>query len=225
MTIKKNETDKVKLAYLTSQVAWDERFGDVITRAKNWRTAFLMICVLAFLQTCVLLEEMHRSHVVPFVVAVDSLHRAVGMGLATETSIADPHMIQAQLQQYVVDARSISSDPYILKSHLEQVFDWTLPQCQARGFLVDYIRTLDPFSVAKANTVEVDVRNVNAISPQSFEVDWVETKRDNLGALVSKDEWKGVFQVALYAAKDEAHAAQNPLGIYITDISWSKSAF
>lgn len=219
---KQNEAE-LSMPYLIARAEWDERYGSLITRAKNWRIAFLMMSVFACLQCIALIEEMHRSHVVPFVVAVDHLEHVVGAGLASETNAADPRMIRAQLQQYVEFSRSITSDRYVLKSHLETTFNWTLQPSEARGFLVDYYHSIDPFSLAATDTVEVNVENINRISPSSYEVSWGETKRDNLGEVVSREEWKGVFGLTVMAPKNETAAAANPLGIYITSISWSKS--
>jgi len=51
-----------------------------------------------------------------------------------------------------------------------------------------------------------------------------ETERDQLGNLAgSKEEWKGVVGVLIAPPKDEVTARRNPLGIYVTTISWSRS--
>jgi type IV secretion system protein VirB5 len=221
-TVTKEKESKLYLPYLAARSEWDERYGSLITRAKNWRVAFLMAMCLGCLQTIVLLEEMHRSHVVPFVVAVDHLGHDVGHGMATETTVANPLMIRAQLQQYVINARSVSSDQWILKSALESVFSWTQKPSQANGFMVDYLRKEDPFSLAAHSTIQVEVSNINQITPTSYEVSWEESKRDNMGEIQSTEEWKGIFSVMVLTPKDELSASKNPLGIYITSISWSK---
>lgn len=211
------------LAYLAARAEWNERYGSLITRAKNWRVAFLIVACFCCLQAVALIEELHRSHVVPFVVAVDHLERVVGQGVATETTVADARMIHAQLQQYVEYSRSITSDQYLLKQRLESVFNWTVTPSQANGFLVDYYHQEDPFSLAGTATVQVEVKNINQLTGTSYEVTWIEHRRDNLGQSISNDEWKGIFGLTLLAPKDEQSAARNPLGIYVTSISWSKT--
>jgi type IV secretion system protein VirB5 len=208
--------------YIAARSEWDERYGSLITRARNWRWAFVLAMCLGCLQTLVLLEEMHRSHVVPFVVAVDHLGHAIGQGAATETTVTDSRMIHAQLQQFVEYSRSISSDQWLLKSRLESVFNQTQVPSQANGFLVDFYRKEDPFSMSHLGTIQVEVKNINQITPTSYEVSWVEQKRDNMGGATPPEEWKGIFALTVLTAKDDASAARNPLGIFITSISWSK---
>lgn len=221
-TSEKKES-KVSVPYLNARAEWDERYGSLITRAKNWRVAFLMMGALACIEGLALLEEMHRSHVIPFVVAVDHLQHAVGQGIATETTVADPKMIRAQLQQFVEYSRSITSDQFLLKDRLEAVFNWTLPMSEANGFLVDYYRKSDPFAQSKIGTVEVEIKNINQITPTSYEVSWVEHKRDNQGEAISNDEWKGILELTVLTPKDDVSVARNPLGIYVKSISWSKT--
>jgi type IV secretion system protein VirB5 len=213
----------VSLPYLAARAEWDERYGSLLTRAKNWRTAFVIMGILACIEGLALNQEMRRSHVVPFVVAVDHLGHAVGQGMAVETTVADPRMIRAQLQEFVEYSRSVSTDQLLLKERLEAVFDWTLPQSEANGFLVDYYRKEDPFSVSKTGTTQVEVKNINQITGSSYEVSWVEHRRDNVGEPMSNDEWKGIFELVVLTPKDEVSAAKNPLGIFVKSISWSKT--
>jgi type IV secretory pathway TrbF-like protein len=209
--------------FLDARAEWNERWGDLITRAKNWRVAFLLMAGLACIEGLALVEEMHRSHVVPFVVAVDHLNQVVAAGLATETGPTDPRLIRSQVETYITEARSISSDKEVLKSRLEHVFGTTVQPSPAYTFLVDYFRTTSPFEQADSGTVTVDVHNVTPISSSSYEVDWTETKRDKEGNVIGKEDWKGVLGIVISPPKDASSGMKNPLGIYVNSVTWSKS--
>lgn len=209
--------------YLVARQEWDERWGNLVTRARNWRVAFIMMAMLACLQAVALIVEMKRSYVVPFVVAVDSLHQVVGAGLATETTPLDPALIRQQIQNYVENARSISSDQLVLKDHLEKAFDATVSPSPAHALLVEYYQSESPFELASKGTVQVAVHNITSISAKSYEVNWTETKRDNAGKTIATEEWKAVLGVVVSPPKTEAEIWKNPLGVYINAISWSKS--
>src|SRR5687768_7160537 len=75
--------------YLTARREWDERYGDQITRARNWRTMAFLSGLVALSATCGLIWQTTKSHVVPFVVVTDSLGRAVASGIADQASPAD----------------------------------------------------------------------------------------------------------------------------------------
>ena len=225
-----NEVEKVsgptadaKASYLVARAAWDERYGDLITRARNWRAAFFAICVLTGLLCIALVAEMRRSHVVPFVVAVNDLHQVVGMGLADETSGANPLLVQARLQQYIENARSVSSDPLVLKDRLTSVFDGTVLSSPAFNYLQELWRNDSPFTRAETETVQVSVHNVTQLSPTSYEVNWTEVRRDKSGNTFATEQWKGVLGVVISPPKDVDAARRNPLGIFVNSVTWSRS--
>lgn len=208
--------------YMDARSAWDERYGDLISRAQNWRMAFFGMTGVALLVGSSLLYEMRRSHVVPFVVAVDNLNQVVATGYATEAAAADPRLIRARLQEYIEDARSVSTDPLVMKADITKAFDMTVSGSAGENFLKEFYTSDSPFE--KQNTTQVDVHNISSLTPTSYELTWSETKRDKVGNLVGpKEEWKGIVGIQVAPPKDEVTARRNPLGIYVTSISWSRS--
>jgi type IV secretion system protein TrbF len=92
----------------------------------------------------------------------------------------------------------------------------------AQNFISDFYRNNQPFTRAQSETVSVDVQSALQDSEETFEIEWVETIRDLYGTVKEKDRWKGVFNIALNPQKDEGLARVNPLGIYVTQASWSR---
>src|SRR5438552_18232584 len=76
------ETDPNMSAYLSARREWDERYGDLITRAKNWRAIALLCIVVALIEAVGMIALSMRSKTIPYVVAVDSLGRQVAAGTA-----------------------------------------------------------------------------------------------------------------------------------------------
>jgi len=68
----------------------------------------------------------------------------------------------------------------------------------------------------------VEVRSVLPTSERTFEVEWSETARDLYGAVKAQDHWKAAFMIAVNPPLDERMARINPLGIYVTNVSWGK---
>lgn len=215
------ETTGVSQSYINARVAWDERYGDLIGRAQNWRAAFFAMTGVAALVGGSLLYEMHRSYVVPFVVAVDSLNNVVGEGFANESSVADPRLVRSRLLEYVEDTRSVSSDPLVMRGDITKAFDMTANASPAENFLKQFYTTESPFE--KTETTQVEVHNIASLTPTSYELTWTETNRDKVGNVTSKQEWKGVLGILIAPPKDEVTARRNPLGIYVTTITWSRS--
>ena len=70
--------------YLAARREWDERYGDLITRARNWRTMAALSSLVALVATAGMVWLSSQSHVVPFVVLVDNLGRPVARASLTK---------------------------------------------------------------------------------------------------------------------------------------------
>ena len=66
------EVSEANSPYLAARREWDERYGDLITRARNWRTMAALCSLVALVATTGMVWLSARSHVVPFVVLVDN---------------------------------------------------------------------------------------------------------------------------------------------------------
>src|SRR5438093_355157 len=66
--------------YLAARREWDERYGSLITRARNWRLIAILCASAALMQTAGLIALSLRAKVVPYVVAVDALGHQVAAG-------------------------------------------------------------------------------------------------------------------------------------------------
>jgi type IV secretory pathway TrbF-like protein len=208
--------------YLAARREWDERYGDLITRARNWRSMAALSALIALLAVSGIVWLAARSQVVPFVVAIDNLGRAVASGLADQTSSADDRLKRASILDWVESLRSVTTDGNAQRKIIDRVYAHIANGSQAQAFVSDFYRTAQPFTRAQAETVSVEVQSVLATSDHTFEVEWVETTRDLYGTVKSTDRWKGSFIIALNPPKDEGQARVNPLGIYVSEASWTK---
>ena len=77
--------------YLAARQEWLERYGSYIAQARNWRIAALSAIGIAALFGAGMVYEADRVHVVPYVVEVDKLGKAVELAQAVRAgSFAQP---------------------------------------------------------------------------------------------------------------------------------------
>ena len=57
---------------------------------------------------------------------------------------------------------------------------------------------------------------------RTAEVEWTETAFDLKGEKIGAQNYKGVITISIHPPADEGLARVNPLGIYVTNVSWSK---
>src|SRR5258708_27619110 len=90
--VRRPEVSNAHNPYLAARREWDERYGDLITRAKNWRTMAALSSLIALVATSGVVWLSARSRVVPFVVLVDKLGRPISSGVADQTSLNDDRL-------------------------------------------------------------------------------------------------------------------------------------
>jgi type IV secretory pathway TrbF-like protein len=92
--------------YLAARREWDERYGSLITRERNWRIMAILCSLVALASIGGMIRLSTKSHIVPFVVAMDSLGRTAAAGSAEETSPSDDRLKRATLFNWVEDLRN-----------------------------------------------------------------------------------------------------------------------
>lgn len=218
----KAKTVEIHNPYLAARREWDERYGEFITRARNWRTVAIISAFASLLATGGIVWLSAKSHVVPFVVLIDSLGRPMASGLAEQTSVGDDRLRRAVLQDWLEGLRMVTTDGIAQRRAIDRVYAHIASGTNAQAFISEFYRNDPPFKRAQTGSVSVEVKSVLPISDRSFEVDWIETSRDLYGNVNSTDHWKGSFTVALNPPTEERQARINPLGLYVTAASWAK---
>ena len=208
--------------YLAARREWDERYGDLVTRARNWRTIAVLCTIIALIASGGMVWLSTKSRVVPFVVAIDHLGRPVASGIADQTSATDDRLKRASVLNWVENVRTVTTDGVAQRKAIDHVYAQIANGSHAQAFISDYYRSDPPQKRAETETVAVEVNSVLPTSDRTYEVDWRETSRDLYGTVKSTDRWKGSFTIALDPPTDERLARINPLGIYIIQASWSK---
>ena len=96
-------TSKTLNPYTAARQEWDERYGDLISRAKHWR----LIAFLSMTTTLVCVTGMvtigYRSHTVPYVVALDEVGRAVPVVPAKQVAVKDVRLQEATVARWITN--------------------------------------------------------------------------------------------------------------------------
>lgn len=208
--------------YLTARREWDERYGDQITRARNWRLIAILCAAVAIVLAGGLVWQSSRSRVVPFIAVIDSFGRPIVSGLSDQTTTADERLKKATVLQWVEELRTVTTDGVAQRKAIDRVYSHIANNSPAMTFVSDFYRANQPFERAQNETVGVDVRSVLPTSDRTFEVDWIETSRDLYGNVKTTDRWKGTFTIAVNTPTDERIARVNPLGLYVVSANWSR---
>jgi type IV secretion system protein VirB5 len=216
------ETSRTENPYLAARREWDERYGHFITRERNWRIMAYVCGLTSLLTVAGLIWLSARSHIVPFVVAMDSLGRPIAAGPAEQTTTADDRIKRATLYSWLENLRLVTSDGITQRKSIDRVYAYVASGSQAQAFISEFYRGDPPQKRAQTQTVNVEVQSVLPTSDRTYEIEWAETTRDLYGAVIEKARWKAALTIALNPPTDEGAARINPLGIYVTNANWGK---
>jgi type IV secretion system protein VirB5 len=204
--------------YLSARREWNERYGDYIARARSWRWAAFAALFVSLVLAISVVWQAAQSKVVPYVVEVDKLGEAIAVARADRATTTDVRVVKAQLAAWIVDVRSVSSDPLAQKSELSR--SYAMSAATATLFLNDYYRQHSPFGQPRIVAVSVDA--VLPVSQQTYQLQWSEDARDLQGRDLATTHGLASVTVALDPPTDERGILSNPLGLYVTGISWTQ---
>ena len=214
--------------YIDARNAWLERYGTYIQQAYNWRLVAMLEAVGLIAAVVGLIYISTQTKLVPYVVAVDKVGMAFAVAPADRAAPVDERVVRAELSTWIQNARTVLADGYVQLQMLNSAYAFVDGSSPAKEFLDSYYQSGDnsPFKRARKQTVQVAV---NAIQPinntaTSYEVQWTETVRDDHGHVTptSPETWSGIISFNLTPPTEEATILRNPLGLYITAVSWQK---
>jgi type IV secretion system protein VirB5 len=158
------------------------------------------------------------------VVAVNSSGQYLGSGSTGSSVVISEDMKRAALSDWVMNFRTVTSDSIAQRAAIEKVYSMISSGSSAQTLVSDFYRGNPPQIRAQTQTVHIEVNSVLATSGKTCEVEWRETTRDLQGNVVSEQRWKGVFTFVISASppNDERLTRLNPLGLYVTQATWSK---
>ncbi len=200
---------------------WD----DEQIRTQNhqlWRVLLASIAANVIF-TIALTVQMLRPHTLPYVVMVDAKGEPV--------TVAEPVVGTASLNdatkrwaiaRFIRNARTVTANLDEEKENLAELMAFARQQAAValKAYYNDDDQVHSPFKIAKKSWVEVnDIRVLRLPVPDTYQVDWAETRNDyNDHASVTRN-WRATVTVS--AGQASGKDPRNPLALFVTSLDWS----
>lgn len=210
--------------YLNARREWQERYGDHVTAAANWRLAAICSAIITAIAVTGLAYTASQNHYIPYVVQVDKLGVAVPAGRADVASRADERIVRAQLARWISNVRSVYVDAAAQRSIIDESYAMVSKGGSAFNLLNDNFRANSPFERAQKETVTIEVSTVLPMAGDSWRVEWKEITRGRDGRIESTADWQAAVTIQISPPTSEVTILRNPLGIYVVEFSWTKRA-
>jgi len=205
--------------YQRARQEWDARMGSAVLSARVWRSAtfasLAIIGVLGVALPVVALQQRTFVHVVEVSPEGQVLNvRAVDGNWSPSEAQTAYH-----IGRFVRLVRSLPTDGVVLRENWLEAYKFLTPQAAAQ--LTEIARADDPFLSLGRVGRTVQIRSILARSDQSWEVSWVE-RATNATGTTDPEIYTGVFTVTTQAPRNADEIVNNPLGLVISDFSWSR---
>lgn len=209
--------------YLAARREWNERYGSYVQQAANWRLATFGALAVALVAVGWAGYRSSESRFIPYVVQVDKLGDAVAVGPVSTAPVRDNRVIVAQLARWVFDVRSVFHDARAENVLLADSYQSVAPDSQALASINQWLRAHNPFKRGHDTTVSVSVHDVLPISANVYRVTWTERVRGRNTGTVDVSHWSAIITIKIEPPSSAAAIMKNPMGVYITNFSWSRS--
>ena len=162
-------------------------------------------------------------------VEVDKLGQAVAVAPAQRAAAVDQRVVHASVASFVSDARLVTPDVALQRKAVFRLYSMLSANDPATAKTNEWLNGSEdssPFKRAAKETVSTEILSVIPQTPDTWQVDWMETTRDRQGVVkglpVRMRALVTVYTVATTPNTTEEQVRNNPLGIYVRDFSWSK---
>jgi type IV secretory pathway TrbF-like protein len=123
------------------------------------------------------------------------------------------------IQEFIQHAKTVTGDLAGEKEHLNDAYALADKQAKAELDAYYFDKQIDrlPFDIAKKSWIQVTIPRVLKSSvPNTYQVDWQESKTDNNTVVTEDSAWRATVTVG-----DGPITDRNPLGLYVVNLDWA----
>ncbi len=180
---------------------WDEREGEIIVQNYNLRRLLVGMLAVVIVLTVSLVYKSLSANVMPYIVEVD-----------TTTGMVRN-----------VGTREIPLDPVVYKENLTTSYGFLTKDAAKK--LQTMLKTEKLTEKFGHQTVQINISTILPLEGgHSYQIRWTEETFTISNGEKKVTPYSGIFTVQTIRSDDETKLLVNPIGMYISDFSWSKDA-
>jgi type IV secretory pathway TrbF-like protein len=211
---------------LAGRGAFAGAFGDLAKGKRNWQLMAFGLLGLFAIVLVAFVRMAAETRITPYVVEVDRLGRAVAFGPAERTvrsGETDPRIVEATLSLFIRNVRAVSSDEVVQRELLYRAYANTA--AKARQFLDAWfaLPEHDPRLLGQRFTRSIEVEAILPVPGSAvWRAQWTEREQPVFVGAIRESAWEGYLTVRVRRPRTASVVEENPLGIYVTDLTWTE---
>lgn len=214
--------------FLAARREFTSVFMDQARARRNWQLCAqgLLLLLAALLAAYIRLAS--ETRITPYVVEVDRFGQALAFGPAERLRPTDGRLFTYQLAVFIRSLRTVTSDFAAQRELLDAGYAFAAGPARVAldAWFLDPAH--DPRLLGSRLTRQIEVTAVLPLPrSRTWKVSWRETERPlspGSPGQVRSAAWEAFLAVEHEPPTTTAGILRNPLGIYVTDLSWSEVA-
>ncbi len=215
--------------YLSARRTWNDHMQTVLSSRQAWQIMGILSLLVALVGVAGMIHVGQQSKFIPYVIQIDKLGQAAAVSVADKAAPADPRVIASALSACIANARLVTPDVVLQRNAVFAVYAMLPANAPATQKMTEFYNATEassPFKRATQEMVSTEISSAMALTPETWQVDWLETTRDRQGVMkgrpVPMRAMMTIFIAAPTSATTEEQLRKNPMGIFIRDFSWSR---
>lgn len=205
---------------------WDEREGEIIVQNYNLRRLLLGMMSVVIFMTVGLVYKSLSSNVMPYIVEVDTttgIVRNIGTVEASKHYQAGEAVYKYFLSKFLKNVREMPLDPVVYRENLSTSYGFLTKTAALK--LQTMLKSEKMTEKFGQQTVQINISTILPLEGgRSYQIRWTEEIFTISNGEKKVTPYSGIFTVQMIKSDDETKLMINPIGLYISDFSWSKDA-
>lgn len=214
--------------YLNARRAWNTHTAGLMKSLQLWQMVGLSSLLVTLAAVGGLIVIGSQSKFIPLVFQQDASGNTLSVTRADRVGKASIDDYRAAAAHFIENIRLVSVDVELQRKAVFQVYSYLNQNDAALAKVQEFYNDkqhANPFERATHEIVSIEVRSVLQESPDTWQVDWIETVRNHDGTLKQKPYTMKAI-VTMYQENEindvsSESILKNPHLIYVRDFNWS----
>jgi type IV secretory pathway TrbF-like protein len=202
---------------------FEDLYADLARGKHAWQVVAFLALGLLGVVTVAAARLALGERVTPYIVEVDKLGRARAFGPAEAVRRTDTRLVVSQIALFLRDVRTVLPSEAAEADVLRRAYAFVDPG--AALFLNTYFTDVrsNPRVLLRVEARTVEITSVLAVpGSAAWRAQWTETEWPLDGSAARVSAWEGYLGVRLAAPETVDAIEENPLGVHVTTIAWTR---
>lgn len=209
-----------KNPYLQSKALWNDLYGDTVNALTHSRRLNILLGGLLLLCVIGLIISAGRTKIrtVPFIVHGDEV---ITLTDSSQSAGLTEKLAPYFAGQFIRSSRSVSTDTAVNAG--EKIAAYSFVSGAAAEILKNFYLKNNADIISQHFVKNIDVTSVLSLSPHTFSIRWRENFRNaQSGELIKSQNYIAQLTYSYKKpSQNETVLKNNPMGFYITELSWA----